>query len=210
MKIAFVMCAVLFVAGCGPASQQAKKAEATAKPDPANPKITQFYASPNVVGPGERSLLCYGVENTAIVTMTPQTEDLTPSLSRCIEVFPKQTTEYTLSAGGVGTAVTATTTITVDQRIGHKKSADAAGKSSVGLIRYFVANQSVAPKGQPVTLCYGTSGATSLSLDPPVHPVAPKDKICFNVVIDKTTTFVLTAKDGKGVTDTEKLTIQAQ
>ena len=209
MRIA-LLALFLLSAACGTKSNETKKAEPPSKQDATKPKITQFYASPNVVAPGERSLLCYGVENTTIVTMTPQTEDLTPSLSRCIEVHPKETTEYTLAAGGLGAAVTATTTVKVDSRIGHKKSADASGKGSVGLIRYFVANMPAVPKGQQVTMCYGTAGATSLTLDPPVHPVAPKDKICFNATVNQTTTFTLTAKDGKGPTDTEKLTIRAQ
>lgn len=209
MRIALVALLALS-AGCGSKSNEAKKAAGSVKQDTTKPRITQFYASPNVVAPGERSLLCYGVENTTIVTMTPQTEDLAPSLSRCIEVHPKETTEYTLAAGGLGAAVTATTTVKVDSRIGHKKSADASGKSSAGLIRYFVANMPAVPKGQQVTMCYSTAGAISLTLDPPVNPVAPKDKICFNTTVNQTTTFTLTAKDGKGTTDTEKLTIRVQ
>ncbi|MCC6585617.1 MAG: hypothetical protein IT168_02760 [Bryobacterales bacterium] len=201
---------LLLVAGCSSKPNEVKEAASASKQDSTKPKITQFYASPNVVAPGERSLLCYGVENTTIVTMTPQTEDLTPSLSRCIEIHPTETTEYTLAAGGLGAAVTATTKVKVDNRIGHKKSTDASGKASAGLIRYFVANMPAVSKGQQVTMCYGTAGATSLTLDPPVQPVAPKDKICFSTTVNQTTTFTLTAKDGKGATDSHKLTIRAE
>ncbi len=61
-------------------------------------KILSFYASPPVVKPGGRTLLCYGVSNAKSVSIEPHLDHVTPSLSRCLEVFPKRSTEYKLTA----------------------------------------------------------------------------------------------------------------
>lgn len=65
-------------------------------------KVLTFYASPPVLKRGEKGLLCYGVANAKYVRIDPHTdpsvEALMPSLSRCLEVSPKVSTEYTLTA----------------------------------------------------------------------------------------------------------------
>lgn len=61
-------------------------------------KILSFYPSPGVVKRGGRALVCYGVANAKAVEIEPHIDEITPSLSRCLEVFPKRTTEYKLTA----------------------------------------------------------------------------------------------------------------
>jgi hypothetical protein len=61
-------------------------------------KILAFYASPGAVKPGGRALVCYGVANAKSVAIEPHIDDIAPSLSRCIEAFPRRTTEYKLIA----------------------------------------------------------------------------------------------------------------
>lgn len=61
-------------------------------------KILAFYSSPAAVKPGGRALVCYGVANAKSVAIEPHIDDIGPSLSRCIEVFPQRTTEYKLTA----------------------------------------------------------------------------------------------------------------
>jgi hypothetical protein len=63
-------------------------------------KILMFYASPGAIARGGSTLLCYGVANAASVRIEPHIEDLGPSLSRCIEVKPRTTTSYKLTAQG--------------------------------------------------------------------------------------------------------------
>lgn len=63
-------------------------------------KILAFWAEPGKVRRGGRALVCYGVSNAKSVRIEPHIEDITPSLSRCLEVFPKRTTEYKLTAEG--------------------------------------------------------------------------------------------------------------
>ena len=61
-------------------------------------KIMAFYASPGAIKRGEKALVCYGVSNAKTVQIEPHVDDITPSLSRCLDVSPKRTTEYKLTA----------------------------------------------------------------------------------------------------------------
>ena len=60
--------------------------------------ILGFNAAEKDVSPGGRVLLCYGVSNATAVTIEPEVEPIKPALQHCLEVFPKKTTEYTLTA----------------------------------------------------------------------------------------------------------------
>jgi hypothetical protein len=59
--------------------------------------ILSFYGPP-VVRRGEAALLCYGVSNADEVRIEPTVPDVFPSLSRCVEVRPSETTKFTLIA----------------------------------------------------------------------------------------------------------------
>ncbi|MGA8144795.1 MAG: hypothetical protein WB987_12980 [Candidatus Acidiferrales bacterium] len=77
-------------------------------------KILNFYATPPVVHPGEPVQLCYGVSNAKTVKLEPQTNAVWPSASRCVEVTPRKTTEYTLTAeDGNGNSKTSAVTVQV-------------------------------------------------------------------------------------------------
>ena len=98
----------LSFAGCG------SRSSAPAEPAPPPARITQFYASPNAVGKGEKALLCYGVEAASSVALDPPVDRVWPALSRCLDVSPGEDTEYRLIATGRdGKPVSAVTKITV-------------------------------------------------------------------------------------------------
>jgi len=61
-------------------------------------RILTFGATPGIVSPGDRAVLCYGVSNATHVRIEPDVEPIKPALSHCLDVFPKQTTTYTLKA----------------------------------------------------------------------------------------------------------------
>jgi len=61
-------------------------------------KIVSFSITPGVVKPGGRALVCYGVNNAKAVSIEPPIDGVGVALSRCLEIHPKRTTEYTLSA----------------------------------------------------------------------------------------------------------------
>lgn len=61
-------------------------------------KILSFWTEPASVKRGGRALVCYSVSNARSVRIDPHIENITPSISRCLEAFPKRTTEYRLTA----------------------------------------------------------------------------------------------------------------
>ena len=77
-------------------------------------KILNFYATPPVVHAGETVQLCYGVSNAKTVKLEPQTNPVWPSVSHCVDVTPKKTTEYTLTIeDGSGNSKTSALTVQV-------------------------------------------------------------------------------------------------
>lgn len=70
--------------------------------------ILQFYADPNRIEAGATADLCYSVSNAKSVKLEPQTEPVWPAFIHCVQVSPRKTTTYTLTA---------------DDGAGHTKSA---------------------------------------------------------------------------------------
>ena len=60
--------------------------------------ILGFNAAEKEISPGGRVLMCYGVSNATAVKIEPGVESIKPALQHCLEVFPKKTTNYTLTA----------------------------------------------------------------------------------------------------------------
>ena len=60
--------------------------------------ILGFNAAEKEVSAGGRVLMCYGVSNATKVMIEPGVEPIKPALQHCLEVFPKKTTTYTLTA----------------------------------------------------------------------------------------------------------------
>jgi hypothetical protein len=63
-------------------------------------RILQFYADKGTVTPGQKAMLCYGVENAKSVRTSPTVAGIYPSLSHCVQIGPEHTTHYTLVAEG--------------------------------------------------------------------------------------------------------------
>ncbi|MGA7914353.1 MAG: hypothetical protein WCA00_03890 [Candidatus Acidiferrales bacterium] len=77
-------------------------------------KILSFYASPGIIHRGDTVDMCYGVSNAKSVKLDPPDANVWPSNDRCMQVSPRKTTTYTLTADdGKGTSKTATLTIEV-------------------------------------------------------------------------------------------------
>ncbi len=60
--------------------------------------ILSFYVSPGAIHRGDSAQLCYGVSNTKTVTLDPPVAEMWPSASRCFDITPTKTTNYTLTA----------------------------------------------------------------------------------------------------------------
>ena len=77
-------------------------------------EILAFYASPPQVHRGDRVQLCYGVSNATTVKIEPGVEPVPPSYSRCVNVFPRKDTSYTLAAtDAAGYTIMATAAVRV-------------------------------------------------------------------------------------------------
>ena len=63
-------------------------------------RILQFYSNVGILTKGQRALLCYGVENARVVTISPSLDGVYPALSRCLEILPEHTTHYMIMAEG--------------------------------------------------------------------------------------------------------------
>jgi hypothetical protein len=61
-------------------------------------KITMLYASANAIHKGQPVQICYGVVNAKRVVFDPPIEGVWPSMNRCVDVSPRKSTIYTLSA----------------------------------------------------------------------------------------------------------------
>jgi hypothetical protein len=60
--------------------------------------ILTFAAEPPEVPPGGKVEMCYGVSNATVVKIEPDIPPIKPAVTHCLEVFPKRTTRYTLTA----------------------------------------------------------------------------------------------------------------
>lgn len=61
-------------------------------------KFTTFEAADAAVRPGQTTELCYGVVNATTVKIDPPIEQLKPTSRHCMEISPKKTTTYTITA----------------------------------------------------------------------------------------------------------------
>mgnify|MGYP000903300014 FL=1 len=116
--------------------------------DPNAVKITQFYAAAQRIGEGDKTMLCYGVENARAVRLNPAIEPVWPAAVRCFDVVPPHTTTYHLTAEDAqGQALTAETTIVV-------------GPPTPKLVDVSVNKLEVRP-GELVTLCFKARNAAN-------------------------------------------------
>ena len=60
--------------------------------------FSTFEASDGTVRPGQTTQLCYGVVNATSVKLDPPVEQIKPSSRHCMDIAPKKTTTYTITA----------------------------------------------------------------------------------------------------------------
>lgn len=76
-------------------------------------QIIVFYASPNMIRPGQHTSLCYGVAQAKTIRIEPSAGDARPTFTRCLDVAPLKTTTYTLTAIGEAGQIQQTTEVWV-------------------------------------------------------------------------------------------------
>ena len=163
-------------------------------------RITQFYAAAAKVGAGDKTMLCYGVENAKKVRLSPPVEEVWPATTRCFDVIPPHTTKYVLIAeDALGQAVSESATIEV-------------GPAKPKLVDVSV-NKLQAKPGELITLCFKARNATNYDVGglKPVtlglgQTIATPERGCFADHPRKTTTYVIKVT-GPGGEDSEKVTV---
>jgi hypothetical protein len=190
VRLSIAAAACLLAACSRPSPAPAPKAESL----PA--RITQLYASPASIARGEKTLLCYGVENAKTVKLAPGDRELSAALSRCVDITPTETTTYTLTAEGDGPAAKQDVTVTVG-------AAKAPGPK---IIELRVSSLSI-KRGEPVSICYKVSNAKSVRIEPSVPP-SDMNPDCGIAHPDRTTTYTVTAVGASGEQDQERVTVK--
>jgi hypothetical protein len=199
-----VVAVVLSAFGC-PGRKGPEQAAAPQKPPP---KITQFYAAPSVVAPGESAQLCFGVEHADQLRMEPPVANVRPAFSRCVQVTLKRTSTYTLIASNEKGQATATISVSVDPHARRAGSAG-SGEAKPSSLSFFADRQKVAP-GQPVLLCYQAGAASKVDVQPRSASGALPATGCITERPSQTTNYVLTAEFADGRREKQELTIRVE
>jgi hypothetical protein len=61
-------------------------------------RFTSFSLSASQIQRGQSARLCYGVVNATSVRLDPPVEALKPTYQHCLDIAPKKTTAYTITA----------------------------------------------------------------------------------------------------------------
>ncbi len=184
IKLSIVFLILSFLLGCGGIT-------------PSKPIINTFTATPPTIASGESSTLSWTVTDATSVTIDQGIGSVAVS-SGTSSVTPGATTTYTLTATNSAGSVTATTTVTV-------RSAEVTSKP---IINGFVALQPTITSGQPSTLGWSVTGATSVTIDQGIGEVPATGT--YSVTPSTTTTYKLTATNSAGsVTATATVTVSS-
>lgn len=157
-------------------------------------KIEQFYARSGQITDAENTVICYGVRNARSVRLDPPVERLTPSLTRCFSVEPKEDTTYTLTAEGAdGTADSASFRLMV--------------KPAPPVFRMLAVSDKAVPRGEVVTVCYGVERATGVRMEPGGMNLPAGMKNCIRFYPRQTAEYTLIASGAAGQEQKERFKI---
>jgi hypothetical protein len=74
----------------------------------------------------------------------------------------------------------------------------------------FSADSGLLRRGEKAELCYGVVNAVRVEINPPIEQAKPTYYHCLEIAPKKTTTYTVTATDGKGHTKSQSLTVQVK
>jgi hypothetical protein len=101
--------------------------------------------------------------------------------------------------------------IETKQREAEKRQADLIFGSGEVKFTMFSADNGTVKRGETTRLCYGVVNATTVKIDPSVgEPIKPTNRHCVEITPRQTTTYTITASNGKGDTKTSSLTVHVE
>jgi hypothetical protein len=145
--------------------------------------ITQFYANPAMIQPGQSSTLVWVTQNATTVSISPNIGSVNTSGS--VSVSPTATTTYTLTATGPSGTVNQAVTVTVGTQV----------SGAPQIVRFEGTPLSISPGGSS-TLSWATNNATTVTITPNVGTVSANGST--TVSPSATTTYTLTATNSTG------------
>jgi len=191
MRYLLAMLVALLLSGCG---STPSVTSAPPKPKAEPVKITQFYASDKKLPKGVKGNLCYGVDHASKVELSPAVEDVWPAMTRCIEISPKQTTRYTLTAYG-------------DDGSKDAKTVDVTVVAAPPRIYDLTVTAVQVHPGQLVAVCFKVENTTSVKAGPGHFD---SSRNCITDQPRKTTTYKVSALGGDRQIDTGSVTVKVQ
>jgi hypothetical protein len=97
------------------------------------------------------------------------------------------------------------------EQAARQRTVDAVFGHGEIVFNMFSADKGLLHRGERTNLCYGVENAASVKIDPPVgEETKPMYRHCIEIAPTKTTTYTITADDGKGHTKSESLLIQVR
>src|SRR5665647_919546 len=141
-------------------------------------EVSHFSASPEIIEPGDTSILTWGVSGASNVTIEPGIGAVSSNGS--LSVSPSQTKIYKLTASGKGREKIASCTVTV--------------KTNSPLINSFDASPNSIKAGESAVLNWHAAGASDVTIEPDIGVSEPAGTS--SVYPAKTTTYKLTASNG--------------
>lgn len=184
----------IFLAAC---SQPAPPAKPQSTPPPAPVRILQFYATPAKPPKGEKTLVCYGVENATELRLDPPIEKVWPALTHCFYLFPVKRVTYTLTA--VRGAEQVSQSIVIQP-----------GPPAVRLLQTSISAAEVA-KGQRVTVCFTAVNAVSVTIRPGEWiPPHSNGVGCAGDQPEQSTIYTVTATGEGGDVASQKLPVKVK
>jgi hypothetical protein len=144
---------------------------------PAHARIAYFKADPAFIPTGMTGKLCYGVENATKLDLNPPVEYLLPASERCIDIAPKQTTTYTLTASGADGGQ-------------DKKSFEVRVGPPLPRLSDLVASSTEVKRGAQVKICFKVENARAVRARP---GKLDRKANCLTDYPRKTTTYKISA-----------------
>ena len=100
--------------------------------------------------------------------------------------------------------------IQAKQEAARKRVVDQIYGSGAVSFSTFGADNGLLHRGQSTELCYGVVNTTVVKIDPPVGETKPSYHHCLEIAPKKTTTYTITAEDGKGNSKSESITVRVE